>query len=66
MKLAQMTSPEVEALPGETVVVFPVASLEQHRTHLPVFTDSMIAQVVLPTNSGQWIGLVFLFFECYR
>jgi creatinine amidohydrolase len=44
MILAQMTSPEVEALPGETVVVFPVASLEQHSTHLPVFTDSMIAQ----------------------
>jgi hypothetical protein len=23
-------------------------------------------RVVLPTNSGQWIGLVFLFFDCYR
>jgi creatinine amidohydrolase len=44
MKLATMTSPEVEALPTETIVVFPLASLEQHSTHLPVLTDSMIAQ----------------------
>ena len=44
MKLDRMTSPEVNALPRDTLVVFPVASLEQHSDHLPVFTDSLIAQ----------------------
>ncbi len=39
-----MTSPNVDALSRDTVVVFSVASLEQHNDHLPVFTDSMIAQ----------------------
>jgi creatinine amidohydrolase len=44
MKLDRMTSPDVEALSRETLVIIPVASLEQHSDHLPVFTDSMIAQ----------------------
>lgn len=37
-----MTSPEVDALPRDIVVLIPVASCEQHSLHLPVFTDSMI------------------------
>ena len=42
MILAEMTSPDVAALPRDTVVVMPLASTEQHSLHLPVFTDSMI------------------------
>ena len=42
MLLAEMTSPEINALPRDIVVLIPVASCEQHSTHLPVFTDSMI------------------------
>ena len=42
MLLAEMTWPEVAALPRETPVVFPIAALEQHGRHLPVFTDSML------------------------
>ena len=42
MILAEMTSPEVAALPRDIVVLIPVASCEQHSLHLPVFTDSMI------------------------
>ena len=37
-----MTSPEIDALPRDIVVLIPVASCEQHSLHLPVFTDSMI------------------------
>ena len=42
MLLAEMTSPEIDALPRDIVVLIPVASCEQHSTHLPVFTDSLI------------------------
>ena len=42
MLLVEMTSPEVDALPRDIVVLIPVASCEQHSLHLPVFTDSMI------------------------
>ena len=42
MILAEMTSPEIDALPRDIVVLMPVASCEQHSLHLPVFTDSMI------------------------
>jgi creatinine amidohydrolase len=40
--MAEMTSPEIDALSRDIVVLIPVASCEQHSYHLPVFTDSMI------------------------
>jgi len=43
MILAEMNSPDIDALPRDIVVIVPFASCEQHSTHLPVFTDSMIA-----------------------
>jgi creatinine amidohydrolase len=43
---AEMTSPEIDAQPRDTVVLVPVASCEQHSLHLPVFTDSMIGAEV--------------------
>ena len=46
MILAEMTSPEVDALPRDIVVLMPVASCEQHSLHLPLFTDSLIGQEV--------------------
>ena len=42
MQLAELSWPAVEALNKDTPVVFPVAALEQHGHHLPVFTDSML------------------------
>ena len=42
MLLQEMTWPEVGGLPAETPVVFPVAALEQHGRHMPVFTDSLL------------------------
>ena len=44
--LAEMTSPDIDALPRDIVVLMPVASCEQHSLHLPVFTDSMIGEEV--------------------
>jgi creatinine amidohydrolase len=43
MILAEMNSPDINALSRDIVVIVPFASCEQHSTHLPVFTDSMIA-----------------------
>lgn len=42
MNLAEMSWPQVKALSPDTPVVIPVAALEQHGHHLPVFTDSML------------------------
>jgi len=42
MNLSDLTWPEVESLSRDIPVVVPVAALEQHGRHLPVFTDSML------------------------
>lgn len=42
MNLSEMTWPAVAALDKRTPVIIPVAALEQHGHHLPVFTDSML------------------------
>ncbi len=43
------TTREVKAMTGKekAVVVLPIASVEQHGPHLPLFTDSLIVQEVL-------------------
>jgi len=46
MQLWEMTSPDVDKLPRDIVVLIPVASCEQHSLHLPVWTDSFIGQEV--------------------
>jgi len=67
MILAELTSPREEALSRELVVLLPTGSLEQHGSHLPLFTDSLLVEAVakavetyatencllLPT---QWLG----------
>lgn len=42
MQLAELTSPQIGQLSRNTPVVIPVAALEQHGGHLPLFTDSML------------------------
>src|SRR5204862_5958113 len=42
MQLTDLTWPKVQALSKDMPVVVPVAALEQHGHHLPVFTDSML------------------------
>jgi creatinine amidohydrolase len=45
--LQELKSPEVAALPRNTPVVIPIASLEQHGPHLPLFTDSLLCAEVV-------------------
>src|SRR5579871_5070519 len=46
--LARLSTREIAGLDAEhTLVVLPIASVEQHGPHLPVFTDSMIVTAVL-------------------
>lgn len=42
MQLSDLNWPAVQALSKDTPVVFPVAALEQHGHHLPLFTDSLL------------------------
>jgi creatinine amidohydrolase len=47
MELAELAWPAVAALPKTTPVVFPIAALEQHGRHMPVFTDSLLLGEVI-------------------
>jgi creatinine amidohydrolase len=47
MELLELTWPAVDALPRTTPVVFPIAALEQHGRHMPLFTDSLLLGEVL-------------------
>jgi creatinine amidohydrolase len=46
MKLAELSWPEADALDRDTVVLYPIAALEQHSRHLPFFTDSILCEQV--------------------
>lgn len=47
MDLTDVTWPVVAALDRDTPVVLPIAALEQHGRHMPVFTDSMLLGEIL-------------------
>lgn len=52
MLLAELTWADVAALDRSTPVVIPIAALEQHGTHMPLFTDSMLmAEIARRTES---------------
>lgn len=38
----EMTWPEFDALPADTVAILPVAAIEQHGPHLPVYVDACL------------------------
>ena len=42
MFLSELTWPDVAGLSKDTPVVIPIAAVEQHGHHLPVYTDSML------------------------
>ena len=47
MELTDLAWPAVAALPRTTPVIFPIAALEQHGKHMPVFTDSLLLGEVI-------------------
>lgn len=46
MKLAELTWKEVAETSTDVIVLIPTGSLEQHGSHLPLFTDSILATKV--------------------
>ena len=66
MQLAEMNWPEVAAVAHDHAVVVPIAAVEQHGRHLPVFTDSMLLGEVVRRAAEQlgggivWAPLLWL------
>ncbi|MCB1100595.1 MAG: creatininase family protein [Verrucomicrobiae bacterium] len=67
MQLAEVTWPKVNALSRDVPVVIPIAAVEQHGHHLPLYTDSyllgeIVRRVALLHNGTalfcplQWLG----------
>lgn len=54
MQLAEMTWPRVKAIAPQTPIVFPVAALEQHGHHLPLFTDSFLLGEIVRRAEPAW------------
>jgi creatinine amidohydrolase len=53
MLLSELTWPDVAGLSKDTPVLIPIAALEQHGHHLPVYTDSMLlGEIVRRTEAA--------------
>ena len=59
MHLTDLTWPEVGRLDKSTPIVFPVAALEQHGEHMPLFTDSLLMGEVA-NRAHDAVGAKFL------
>lgn len=61
--LPRLSSTQIKDLPKkESLVILPIGAVEQHGPHLPVFTDTLLAETVLeesfkyvPSDSNIWI-----------
>ncbi len=42
MNLADLSWPQIQKLAPDTPIVFPIAAVEQHGHHLPIWTDSLL------------------------
>jgi len=47
MQLPDLKWPDIDALSRDTPVVIPIAALEQHGRHMPLFTDSLLLGEVI-------------------
>src|SRR4051812_34456112 len=66
MQLTDLNWPAVQNLSKDTPVVFPVAALEQHGGHMPLFTDSMLLGEIVRRSAERlgervlWAPLMWL------
>jgi len=60
MNWQELKSSEVGALSRDTLVVVPVASIEQHGPHLPVGTDSFIGEAVASALDREFKGKLLI------
>jgi len=60
MQLADLKWPAVKALSKDIPMVIPVAALEQHGPHLPVFTDSLLLGEII-RRAAERLGETALF-----
>ena len=49
MRLQELSWPAIAAVSKKVPVVVPIAAVEQHGRHLPIFTDSMLLEEVVRT-----------------
>src|SRR3954454_18834615 len=56
MQLTDLKWPDIEALSRDTPVVIPIAALEQHGRHMPLFTDSLLLGEVIRRVSERLSG----------
>ncbi|MGD0041083.1 MAG: creatininase family protein [Isosphaeraceae bacterium] len=49
MRLQELSWPAIAAVSKNVPVVVPIAAVEQHGRHLPIFTDSMLLEEVVRT-----------------
>ena len=60
MNFAELTAAKIRSLAHDTPIVFPVAAIEQHGPHLPVWTDSLILGTIIE-RTQQVIGEQVIF-----
>ncbi len=60
MLLQEQPWPVIDQLPRDTPVVIPIAAVEQHGHHLPVFTDSMLLGEIVRRIEARMAGEVLL------
>ena len=66
MRLQELSWPAIAAVSKHVPVVVPIAAVEQHGRHLPIFTDSMLLEEVVRTVAQRqgdrivWAPLLWL------
>jgi creatinine amidohydrolase len=58
MHLTDLNWPAIEGMSKDVPVVFPIAALEQHGLHLPLFTDSLLLGEIIRRAAGRLSGRV--------
>lgn len=54
MQFVELTASHIRAIAPDTPIVFPVAAIEQHGPHLPVWTDSLILSKIVEAVEEDW------------